>query len=172
MSALDTAVLAFCTWCNDSVFGHAVRDSVWLFPFVEIFHLLALSLLGAMLLLMNLRLVGVRFPGDRASILAQDFRPWILGCIAVMLISGFLMFSTEAVKMYGNWAFQWKMVFLVLAITYTFTIHRRVMAAEEDRIAPALRWLTAAVSVLLWLGVGLGGRAIGYVTTAAPTAGL
>ncbi len=112
-----------------------------------------------------MRLVGLRFRGDPVSALARDLRPWILGSLAVMLISGFLLFSTEAVKMYGNWAFQLKMSFLLLAIVFTFTIHRRV-TAREDATA-AVRWVTAAVSMTLWAGVGLGGRALGYVTTAA-----
>jgi Family of unknown function (DUF6644) len=172
MSTLNTVLLAFCEWCNESFFGHAIRDSVWLFPFVEIFHLLALSVLGGALIIMNLRLMGVRFAGERPGVLWEDLRPWILGSIAVMLISGFLMFSTEAVKMYGNWAFQLKMLFLALAIAFTFTIYRKVALAEQTRIAPLWRWLAAVVSVILWLGVGLGGRAIGYVTTAAPAASI
>jgi len=172
MTWLNALMLSFCTWCNDSFFGHAIRDSVWLFPFVEIFHLLALSVLGGTILIVNLRLLGVRFPSTPASALAQDFRPWLLGSIVVMLISGFLMFSTEAVKMYGNWAFQFKMAFLLLALTFTFTIHRKVTLSDEARIAPLWRRLTALVSLGLWLGVGLGGRAIGYVTTAVTSAGL
>jgi len=164
MSALAAALLAFCEWCNGSFFGHAIRDSVWLFPFVEIFHLLALALLGGTLLLINLRLLGVRFGADPTAVLARELRPWMLGSLIVMLVSGFLLFSTEAVKMYGNWAFQLKMLCLVLATVFTFTIHRRVTSREGA--SSALRWTTVAVSSLLWLAVGLGGRALGYVTTA------
>ena len=82
-----------------------------------------------------------------------------------MLVSGFLLFSTEAVKMYGNWAFQLKMIFLLLALLFTLTLHRRII--ESQRTPPSLRRVAAVVSLLLWLGVGLGGRALGYVTTAA-----
>jgi hypothetical protein len=45
------------------------------------------------------------------------------------------------------------------------TIHRKVI--DSQRTAAGLRRLTAVISLLLWLGVGLGGRALGYVTTAA-----
>jgi hypothetical protein len=82
-----------------------------------------------------------------------------------MLVSGFLLFSTEAVKMYGNWAFQLKMSFLLLALVFTLTIYRRVI--DAPRSSAGVRWAAALVSLLLWLGVGLGGRALGYVTTAA-----
>ena len=53
------------------------------------------------------------------------------GCIAVMLVSGFLLFSTEAVKLYGNWAFQLKMIFLLLALLFTASLHRRVLDAPD-----------------------------------------
>ena len=165
MSELAAWTLAFCRWCNGSFFGHGIRESAWLFPFVEVFHLLALALLGGILILVNLSLVGVRFGNTSTPELARELRPWMLGCIAVMLVSGFLLFSTEAVKMYGNWAFQLKMIFLLLALVYTLTLHRRVI--ESLRTPASLRWVAAVVSLLLWLGVGLGGRALGYVTTAA-----
>jgi len=162
---LRALVLSFCRWCNNSFFGHGIRNSVWLFPFVEIFHLIGLGVLGGTILVLNLRLLGIGFRGERTSDLAKEVRPWTLGSLAVMLASGFLLFSTEAVKMYGNWAFRWKMVFLLSAILFTFTIHRKVVTAEESRIAPVWRISVALVSLLLWSGVGLGGRAIGYVTT-------
>lgn len=165
MNELAAWTLAFCRWCNGSYFGHVIRDSTWLFPFVEVFHLVALALLGGILILVNLSLVGVRFGTTSTSGLARELRPWMLGCIAVMLVSGFLLFSTEAVKMYGNWAFQLKMLLLLLAVLFTLTLHRRVL--ESQRAPLSLRWVAALVSLLLWLGVGLGGRALGYVTTAA-----
>jgi hypothetical protein len=165
MNELASGLLAFCRWCNGSFFGHGIRDSAWLFPFVEVFHLLALALLGGTLVLLNMSLQGVRFGSPSTRELARELRPWMFGSIAVMLLSGFLLFSTEAVKMYGNWAFQLKMLFLLLALLFTLTLYRKVTDAPHT---PAgLRWLTALVSLGLWLGVGLGGRAIGYVTTAA-----
>jgi hypothetical protein len=165
MSSLAAWTLAFCRWCNGSFFGHTIRDSAWLFPFVEVFHLLALGLLGGILILVNTSLLGLRVGNTSTAELARELRPWMLGSIGVMLLSGFLLFSTEAVKMYGNWAFQLKMLFLVLAIAFTLTLHRKVL--EAPRSGAGVRWLAATVSLLLWLGVGLGGRALGYVTTAA-----
>lgn len=164
---LRELLLSFCQWCNNSFFGHGIRDSRWLFPFVEIFHLLGLGVLGGTLLVLNLRLLGIGFRGEKTSDLAKDVRPWMVGSLGVMLVSGFLLFSTEAVKMYGNWAFRAKMTFLALAILYTFTLYRWVVRAEEFRVARGWRVSAAVLSLVLWSGVGLGGRAIGFVTTSA-----
>lgn len=163
MRWIAAELLTFCRWCNGSFFGHGIRDSVWLFPFVEIFHLLALGLLGGTIVILNLRLLGFRFRNEPVAALARDVRPWMIGSIVVMLISGFLLFSTEAVKMYGSPAFQFKMSCLLLAILFTFTVHRKVTMLDEERIAPVWRKLAAIVCIVLWTAVALGGRAIGYV---------
>ena len=156
-------LMSFCQWASHSWFGHGVRDSVWLFPFVEICHLLALGVLGGTILIVNLRLLGLRFRAEPVAELAKDVRPWTIGSLCVMLVSGFFLFSSEAVKMYGNPAFRSKMVFLVLAVAFTFTIHRKVAMSEETEVSPLGRRAAALVSLLLWAGVGLSGRLIGYV---------
>ena len=64
--------------------------------------------------------------------------------------------------MYFNLAFRLKMAFLVLAILFTFTLYRRVTFSKETRISPLKLKLVALLSIVLWSGVALGGRAIGY----------
>jgi Family of unknown function (DUF6644) len=162
---LKLLLLHFCQWCNASPWGHGVRDSVWLFPFVEIFHLLALGVLGGTILIVNLRLLGFRFQSEPVAELAEDVQPWMLGSLAVMLVSGFFLFCTEAVKMYDSAAFHFKMIFLLLAIVFTFTIHRKLVTADDARFSRFWRAVAAVVSLILWACVGLGGRAIGYYGT-------
>ncbi len=163
MQTIENWPMQFCQWIDYTWFGHGVRDSVWLFPFVEIFHLLGLGLLGGTVLLLNLRLLNIDFRKVPTSELARDVRPCMLVGLAMMLVSGFFLFSSESVKMYGNPAFRYKMLFLLLAVLYTFTWYGQVTAAEDSKLSPALRKLAAVVSVFLWAGVGLAGRAIGYV---------
>jgi len=158
MSAL---LFSFCQWADGSWFGHGVRNSTWLFPFVEIFHLLALGVLGGMVLIVNLRLLGFGFQREPVAELANDVWPWTIGSLAVMLVSGFFLFSSESVKMYGSSAFRLKMIFLLLAMLFTFTIHRRVTMSGERGKSSLKGKLVAVVSLLLWAGVGIAGRAIG-----------
>ena len=161
--SLSSLLMSFCEWADNSFFGHGIRNSVWLFPFLEIFHLVALGMLGGTILIVNLRLLGIRFQRERVSELAQDVQPWMLGSLVVMLVSGFFLFSSESVKMYGNGAFRVKMVSLALAILFTFTLHRKVTMSDETQISPLWRKLAAVLSLVLWSGVGLAGRAIGIV---------
>src|SRR5216683_3050125 len=161
--SLSSLLMSFCEWADNSFFGHGVRNSVWLFPFVEILHLLALGILGGTVLIVNLRLLGLRFREERVSELATEVRPWMAGSLIVMLVSGFFLFSSEAEKMYGNWAFRAKMTSLLLAIIFTFTFYRKVTLSEETQMSPVWNKVAALISLLLWTGVGLAGRAIGYV---------
>jgi hypothetical protein len=163
MYLLKALLLSFCQWCSNSFFGHGIRNSVWLFPSIEIIHLLALGVLGGTVLIVNLRLLGLRFRNEPVSALAREVQPWMVSGLVVMLVSGFFLFSSEAEKMYGNWAFRAKMVSLLLAVIFTFTVYRRVTMADENRVSPVWHKLAALVSLVLWAGVGFAGRAIGYV---------
>jgi hypothetical protein len=51
---------------------------------------------------------------------------------------------------------------LLLAMIFTFTVRRRVAMADADTVKPVWAKLVALISVLLWSGVGLGGRGIGF----------
>jgi len=163
MSFLSHFLMWFCQWCDDSFFGAGVRNSVWLFPFIEILHLIGLGVLGGTILILNMRLLGFRFRAEPVSELAKDVQPWMRGSLALMLVSGFFLFSSESVKMYGNPGFRVKMVALLLAIIFTFTLHRRATLSDLDDRTQVWAKLAAVISLALWSTVGLAGRAIGYV---------
>lgn len=163
MSHMTDTLMWFCQWCDDSFFGAGVRNSVWLFPFTEIFHLVALGILGGTVLIVNLRLLGARLPGVSVADLANDVRPWMYGSLAVMLVSGFFLFSSESVKMYGNPAFRIKMLALILAIAFSLTAHKKLVSLADSRLTGFRPKAVAVVSLALWAAVGLAGRAIGYV---------
>ena len=155
------SVLSFFTWCESSSLGEAIRASKWLFPAIESFHLLALAVIGGAVLIVDLRLCGLGLKREPISQLWNDSRPWLLGSYAVMIVSGLLLFTSEATKLYYHDAFWVKMSSLLLATLFTFTILRKVVTAEPD-VSPLRRKAVALVSLILWTGVGVGGRWIGF----------
>nr|AUN35911.1 hypothetical protein [uncultured bacterium] len=156
------SLLSFFTWCENSAMGEAIRGSRWLFPAIESFHLLALAVIGGAVLLMNLRLLGFGVQRQPASQIWRDTRPWLLGSLFVMIVSGLLLFTSEAVKLYYHEAFWVKMTSLVLATLFTFRVQRPVALADPARITPLRSKATALISILLWSLVGIGGRWIGF----------
>jgi hypothetical protein len=149
-------------WCQETSLGGAIRDSLWLFPVIETFHLLALSVMGGMVLAVDLRLLGFGLTGQPLARLARDVQPWLIGALVVMLSSGFLLFTSEALKCWENGAFWMKMEFLFAALIFTFTIRRRYTQRDDSRINPIFAKVVALVSLALWTGVGVGGRGIGF----------
>ena len=156
------SLLPFFKWCDATSIGVAIRSSMWLFPAVESFHLLALALLGGTILIVDLRLCGFGLRRQPVSELAREVQPWMIGGLTVMLISGAILFSSEALKCYENGAFWFKMVFLFLALVFTFTVRRKVTMSDETRVTPLWSKLVAVTSLTLWSAVGLGGRGIGF----------
>ena len=82
--------------------------------------------------------------------------------LALMLITGPLMFSADAVNYHYNPSFQFKMVCLALALAlvFHFTVHRH---ATRMAVSPLLAKLAGAVSLALWNCVVAGGRMIAFV---------
>jgi len=142
--------------------GEAIRNSTWLFPFVEAFHLLALAVIGGAVLLVDFRLLGLGLKRQPVAELARDAQPFLIGSLIFMIGSGVPLFMSEAIKCYYSFAFWTKMSALALAILFTFTIRRRVAFADEARVSPAVARAVGAISILLWSTVGWGGRWIGF----------
>jgi uncharacterized protein DUF6644 len=142
--------------------GATIRDSLWLFPFVEAFHLVALAVIGGAVLLVDFRLLGLGLKRQPIAELARDAQPWLVGSMIFMIASGVPLFMSEAIKCYYSFAFWTKMTALALAIIFTFTIRRRVTLAEDTHFSPAVYRAVGIISILLWSTVGWGGRWIGF----------
>ena len=142
--------------------GEAIRNSTWLFPFVEAFHLLALAVIGGAVLLVDFRLLGLGLKRQPVAELARDAQPWLIGSLIFTIGSGVPLFMSEAIKCYYSFAFWTKMSALALAIIFTFTVRRRVTLADEARFGPRVLRAVGVISILLWSTVGWGGRWIGF----------
>jgi hypothetical protein len=159
---MSAAAYHFFVWCQQTGVGEMIRDSKWLFPVIETFHLLALSVMGGMLLAVDFRLLGFGLRRERLAALARDVQPWLVGSLTVMIVSGGLLFASEALKCWDNGAFWMKMEFLFAALVFTFTIRWWYTQRDAARLNPTVSRIVAIVSMTLWLGVGVGGRGIGF----------
>jgi uncharacterized membrane protein YhdT len=149
-------------WLENSGIGATIRGSMVLFPIVEAMHLVALGLFGAAVLLVDLRLIGFGLTGQPVADLEREARPWLLASLTGLIVSGFLLFLSESIKCYYSVPFWVKMSCLVSALVFTFTVRRRVAAANGTSSAPLSGKMTAVISLALWAGVLWGGRWIGF----------
>ncbi|MEQ1760281.1 MAG: DUF6644 family protein [Vicinamibacterales bacterium] len=157
------ALLPLFQWCDHTAIAIAIRESTWLFPFIQVFHLLGLTLLLGTTVVVDLRLMGCGLRRQPISRLALNLWPWMQRSLAVILGSGILLFVSEAMKCYGNDAFWFKMGALTLALAFHFTVFRATITADDTQVTPLRSRAAGVVSLLLWLSVGAGGAAIGFV---------
>jgi hypothetical protein len=146
----------------DSSLSQAISTSTWAFAVIESVHLLALSVIGGAVLILDLRLLGMGLRNQTIAEVARDAQPWLIGSLLVMLVTGLLLFVSEPIKCFYSTPFRIKMVCLLLGTIFAFTVRRKVAQAGEGRVRPIWQKIVALVSLSLWFGVGAGGRWIGF----------
>jgi hypothetical protein len=140
-----------------------IRDSKYGMPALLSLHLVALTVLLATILVLNLRLAGIGMKDLSPSWLARRLRPWKLGAILLVILSGFIVFTGRPQEYLGSRPFRLKMALLLVAIVAELVIVGR-RAASESALQPGLvNRLVAGLSLILWFGVGWAGRAIAFV---------
>jgi hypothetical protein len=149
-------------WCDSSWLALAIRDSTWMFAVVEILHLLGLTVLLGSLVVLHLRLLGLGMRRQPVSQLAGELAPWIRGGLIFTVATGAVLFLSEAMKCYGSPPFAVKMLLLSVAIGSHLIIFRQAVRMEASARLPLWTRPAACVSLALWFGVGLAGRAIGF----------
>ena len=146
-----------------SPLGHLMQTSKWGFALVETVHLIALAVLGGSVLLVDLRLLGIALKRESAPDISRDLSRLLLASLVLMILSGVAMLSEEAQKCYYSPAFRWKMALLAAAVLFYFTLHRRALLRTGKGIPTLWSRAAAILSLSLWLGVGVAGRAIGLL---------
>jgi hypothetical protein len=126
------------------------------FPVLECVHILGIVCGVGTAALVNLRLLGIGMVNSSPARLWRETMLLTLGGLVLAVSSGLLLFSVDPQMYFANRAFRFKMVSLVAAIGFYYTMVRRA-AARDGRAS-----ITAGVSLALYALVPLGGIFIGY----------
>jgi hypothetical protein len=140
-----------------------MQQSLWGFAVVEAIHLLGLAILGGVVLIVDLRLLGLILKAESPRNIARGLSRTLLASLTIMVLTGIALTSEEALKCYHSPAFRWKMALLGLAVVFYFTLHRAAVLRTDKNQANLTSRLAGIVSLTLWLGVGVAGRAIGLL---------
>ena len=157
---------ALLVWLETSGFAQAMRQWLWLYPIVEIIHIVGIVLLVGAAAMFDLRVLGISraIPVTR---LARHLLPWSVAGLGVMVVSGFMMFTAHATEFWYNPAFVVKMSLIVFAGLNALNFHRGVFATvpawDMHAVAPRAARAAAAGSLLLWVGVIACGRLLAYL---------
>jgi hypothetical protein len=146
----------------------AIRTSQFAFPLIEATHVFCFSLVFGTIAVIDLRLLGIASSQRSFKRMASDILKWTWVAFAFTVLTGVLMFITNARVYYHNFYFRTKMVLLVLAgvnmlvfeLTAGRTIHRWDTATSAPRAGKAV----AVTSLAIWISVIFVGRLIGFTT--------
>ena len=161
-----SALHSFAEWLDTHAWSTGLHESLWAYPLINSTHVLTVMLFVGLLLMVDLRLLGLAFKDTPVSEFTRRLLPWSVAGFVVMCISGVLLFYAIPVRTTHSVWFRVKVVLLVVGGVNAWLFHRRV-SRDRDRWdsqpkPPAGVRATAAVSLGTWASVIVMGRMIAY----------
>jgi hypothetical protein len=149
---------------QDSTFAAAIRGSAYVYPFVNVLHVLAVGLIVGSILALDFRILGfVRsVPIHGAS---QLLTPFTVVGLLIAIPSGFALYASDAVSLSQNNLMWAKLALIVLGIANALLFRKfwNSRLAGWDRSAPAPAKAQALLSIAIWLTVPSLGRLVAYL---------
>jgi len=160
---MSSIVPAF-TWLEGLAWTTALRESPFGYPLIETAHVACIVVFAGLVIMMDLRLVGLAFmPAPLAQIQRRLF-PWQMATFVPSTVTGILLFCVDPLRYYRNVLFLAKLAFLVLAglnaLVFHLKTYRRAEGWGEDPQVIAMARLAGVASLLLWSLTIVSGRLI------------
>jgi hypothetical protein len=150
----------------------AIRNSLFLFPLIESVHVIGLTMVFGTIVIIDLRLLGIASTRRTFTAIASDVFKWTRMAFALTATTGALMFITNASTYYQSSYFRAKMALLALSglnmLVFELTARRSIHAWDRKASAPASGRAVAVLSLVIWIGVIVLGRWIGFTTSSTP----
>ena len=151
----------------DSPLGTSLAESLYVYPLVEGVHLLSLAFSFGLIVLTDLRLIGVVFRHVPVSIVLQQLRPWLLGGFVVTFATGILLTFAAGPELVSSPIFPLKLLLIVLAglnaVWFEFKFGRSVVGWGAVAELPAGVKVAGWLSLIFWSLVVVLGRLIPYL---------
>ena len=152
-------------WLESTAPAVAMRQWTWLYPIVEITHILGFVILVGSAFMFDVRLLGTSRDLPVAG-MARHLLRWARASLLLVVPSGALMFSAHAVEFATNPAFQLKLALIAAAGLNAAIFHRVPFRSvgdwDFDVHAPAAARAAAVLSLVLWTLVIACGRLLAY----------
>jgi hypothetical protein len=160
-------LLSLALWIQGTDFFTYLRGSAYAYPVVLSLHMVAIALFGGMILMTDMRLLGLAMRHRPVADLIDQLRvPKRYGLLLVAAC-GLLMLGCKAEEYYYNAFFRAKVALLILiavhALVFRGSVYSKAAEFDRDGRVPGLAKLAAGLSLLLWISVACMGRGIGYI---------
>ena len=153
-------------WLEALPWTTAIRESAWGYPIIETAHVASIVFFAGLVIVMDLRLVGLAFTHAPLSQIQQRLFPWQMAGFVPSTATGLLLCGIDPLRYYGNVFFWIKLGMLVLAginaLAFHQTTYRTAGRWDDDQQVPGRVRLAGAVSLLLWSAIIVSGRLIAF----------
>lgn len=140
-----------------------VNTTNWAWPTAESLHFIGLVMLMGVVLIVNLRMLGVAKNISFAAV--HRLLPWgVLGFV-INVLTGIVFFVTVPDQYTQNIALEYKMALTMIAganVLY-FTVFDEAWAIGSGGDAPARGKFMAGLTILLWIGIIWLGRMMPFI---------
>jgi len=133
--------------------GDYVTGEKWMWPTCETLHFVGLSLLMGVVLLIDMRMLGVVKNVSFAAL--HRLLPWAVLGFGINVMTGMLFFAGRSAQYTTNSVFQWKMALVILAgvnaLYFTMLDETWTLKAGDD--APVMAKVMASSALFLWIAI-------------------
>ncbi len=158
-------VHGWAAWLEHTELAVWIRQDLWLYPILEIVHIVGIVLLVGPAWMFDLRILGF---AENISVvkLADHFLRWSRRGLFLILPSGLLLFITQAATLVANPVFWLKLSLIGLAGLNAWLFHRLVFTSvsswDSHKATPVAAKMIALASLMLWVMVISCGRLLAY----------
>jgi hypothetical protein len=156
----------FADWIATAPLSTALKEYSWIVPTSQSLHIVSIALLFSAALLINARLCGLGYLHRSILQTIDTLTPWVWRALLVLVATGTLQTIAEPVRQFVTPVFWIKLLLIVINTTMTFAFARLARGTAASWTAtggrpPGARTF-AALSTLMWVGIIVCGRFIGY----------
>jgi uncharacterized membrane protein len=145
--------MSVLNWLEHSFLITTISGSPWLYPAIEVLHFFSFFVLVGTMAIVDLRILSLAAKKRSVSEVADSLFPWTWAALALAILTGFLMFATEATGFVANTQFQIKMLVFLLALVFALIVRRIAHKSDASTAPTILARVAAGVSLALWIGV-------------------
>jgi hypothetical protein len=159
-------LLAFAQWIQLTGFFTYVRSSTFFYPIVLSLHMCGIAMFGGMILAGDLRMLGVGMTRYKISDFLDQLRTPKRYGLLLMVTMGAILAGSKAEEYYYNAFFRTKMILLLCVALHALVfrkVYANAAALDQAKVIPGQAKAAAVISLLLWSGLVVAGRGIGYI---------
>ncbi len=152
-------------WVDAFPSSIAMREHLFAYPVLLTVHLISLAMFAGLVVMMDLRLLGVAYRGTPFSEVQRRLFPWQMVGMVVTSLAGLLLFYMQPMRYFGKVIYWIKIALIVLAsvniLLFHFVTYRSIDKWDLTN-PPVAAKVAGWLSLALWACIVATGRLTAY----------